>query len=152
MPKKILVAVDLSKMSDKIVTYGCTLSQRLDVNTSFIHVLPHPTLWKGYEPWLPPEMDTEVSEIARKKINYYIHKAQEAMPKLLDRKYEVIIEEGNPSDVIIRKAKEGDFNLIIIGYRGQSAIERLVVGSTATNVARYAHCSVLIFRPGLDVF
>jgi len=152
MPRKILVAVDLSKMSDKIINYGCSLSQRLDVTPSFIHVLPHPTLWKGYEPWLPPEMDAEVSDIARKKINYYIHKAQEAMPHIKGREYEVIVEEGNPSDVIIRKAKEGDFNLVIIGYRGQSAIERLVVGSTATNVARYAHCSVLIYRPGLDVF
>jgi len=25
------------------------------------------------------------------------------------------------------------------------------VGSTAANVARYAHCSVLIYRPGLDI-
>lgn len=152
MPRKILVAVDLSKMSDKLIAYACSLSHRLDVEADFIHVLPHPTLWKGYEPWLPPELDVEISEIARKKINYYIHKAKEAMPQFAERSHEIIVEEGSPSDVIIRCAKEGDYNLIIIGYRGQSTIERLVVGSTAANVARYAHCSVLIYRPGLDVF
>jgi len=48
-------------------------------------------------------------------------------------------------------ARENDFNLIVIGYRGQSTIERLVVGSTASNVARYAHCSVLIYRPGRQI-
>ncbi len=152
MPRKILVAVDLSKMSDKLIAYACSLSYRLDVETNFIHVLPHPTLWKGYEPWLPPELDVEISEIARKKIKYYIHKAGESMPHCADRSHEIIIEEGSPSDVIIRCAKEGNYNLIIIGYRGQSTIERLVVGSTAANVARYSNCSVLIYRPGLDIF
>jgi len=152
MPKKVLVAVDLSKMSEKIIDYACSLTCRLDVETNFIHVLPHPTLWKGYEPWLPPEMDEEISEIARKKIRYYINKAGERAPECPKRGHEIIIDEGNPSDVIISQAKENDYNLIIIGYKGQSAIERLVVGSTATNVARYAHCSVLIFRPGFDIF
>jgi len=152
VPKKVLVAVDLSKMSENIVQYACSISERLDVETNFIHVLPHPTLWKGYEPWLPPEMDVEISDIAKKKIRYYISKAKKTSPDSVEHCHEVIVEEGNPSDVIIRKAKDDNYNLIIIGYKGQSAIERLVVGSTATNVARYAHCSVLIFRPGFEVF
>ncbi len=151
MLKKILVAVDLSKVSEEVFAYGCSLALRLGVHASFIHVMPHPTLWKGYEPWLPPEIDMEISEIARKKLEYYFKKAKERMPELANVKYDMIVKEGSPSDVIIDYAKEGDYNLIVIGYRGQSTIERLVVGSTAANVARYAHCSVLIYRPGLDI-
>ncbi|MGI6784081.1 MAG: universal stress protein [Aminivibrio sp.] len=152
MSGKILVAVDMSKMSEEVFSYGCLLSMRLQVEASFIHVLPHPTLWRGYEPWLPPEIDAEVAEIASKKLAYYLKKTKEKHPELDSTKYEMVVKEGNPSDVIMSYAKENDFNLIVIGYRGQSTIERLVVGSTAANVARYAHCSVLIYRPGIQVF
>ena len=106
---------------------------------------------RGYEPWLPPEIDAEVAEIAKKKLAYYFKKTKEKYPDLDSTKYEMVVKEGNPSDVIMSYAKENNFNLIVIGYRGQSTIERLVVGSTAANVARYAHCSVLIYRPGLQV-
>ncbi|MEA4880664.1 MAG: universal stress protein [Synergistaceae bacterium] len=151
MPKKILVAVDMSKMSEEVFCYGCSLALRLGADAAFIHVLPHPTLWRGYEPWLPPEIDAEVAEIARKKLDYYLRKAKEENPEIEGMKYEMVVKEGSPSDVIINYAREKEFNLIVIGYRGQSTIERLVVGSTAANVARYAHCSVLIYRPGPQI-
>lgn len=151
MAGKILVAVDMSKMSEEVFLYGCCLSLRLNVDAAFIHVLPHPSLWRGYEPWLPPEIDAEVAEIAEKKLAYYFKKAKEKYPELADADYDMVVKEGSPSDVIMDYARENDFNLIVIGYRGQSTIERLVVGSTAANVARYAHCSVLIYRPGTQV-
>ncbi|PKL02873.1 MAG: universal stress protein [Synergistetes bacterium HGW-Synergistetes-2] len=151
MFKKILVAVDMSKMSEEVFAYGCSLALRLGAEATFLHVLPHPTLWRGYEPWLPPEIDVEVAEIARKKLEYYLRKSKENYPELENTNYTMVVKEGNPSDVIINYAKEHDMHLVVIGYRGQSTLERLVVGSTASNVGRYAHCSVLIYRPGEQV-
>ena len=151
MTGKILVAVDMCKLSEEVFAYGCSMALRLKAEATFIHVLPHPTLWRGYEPWLPPEIDSEVAEIARKKLDYYFRKTKEDLPELENVDYKMIVKEGNPSDIIMNYAKEHDFNLIVIGYRGQSTIERLVVGSTASNVARYAHCSVLIYRPGHQI-
>jgi len=148
MFKKILVAVDMSKMSEEVFAYGRSLALRLGAEATFLHVLPHPTLWRGYEPWLPPEIDVEVAEIARKKLEYYLRKSKENYPELENTNYTMVVKEGNPSDVIINYAKEHDMHLVVIGYRGQSTLERLVVGSTASNVGRYAHCSVLIYRPG----
>ncbi|HRX27256.1 MAG TPA: universal stress protein, partial [Aminivibrio sp.] len=89
--------------------------------------------------------------IARKKLDYYFRKTKEDLPELENVEYKMVVKEGNPSDIIMSYARENDFNLIVIGYRGQSTIERLVVGSTASNVARYAHCSVLIYRPGRQI-
>lgn len=152
VPKKILVAVDMSKLSEKLVAYGHSLATRLDAEVTFLHVLPHPYLWKGYEPWIPKDLDSEIHVIAEKKIRYYLKKAEEQFPGLPDHPHHVQVMEGNPADAVIKMAKEDGFNLIVVGYRGHSPIERLVVGSTATNVARYAHCSVLIYRPGYEVF
>ncbi|HAA47589.1 MAG TPA: universal stress protein [Synergistaceae bacterium] len=152
MPRKMLVAVDLSRMGEQVVDYGLNLAARLDVSASFLHVVPHPYLFKGYEPWVPREgIDQEVSQIARKRLLYYIRQSEAKNPELRHVECDIHVLEGNPGDVIIRFAKEHDYNLIVTGYRGHSAIERLVVGSTASTVARYAHCSVLIYRPGSEL-
>jgi hypothetical protein len=57
-------------------------------------------------------------------------------------------EEGNPADLVISKAKDSGYNLIVVGHKGQSALEHLIVGSTATNVVRYAHCFGSRLSPG----
>jgi len=62
------------------------------------------------------------------------------------------IGQGDSAEVIIETAKKHDSNLIVIGYKGVSGIQQMMVGSTTTNVSRYAHCSVLIYRPGFDPF
>ncbi len=139
------------QMSEEVFAYGCSMALRLKAEAAFIHVLPHPTLWRGYEPWLPPEIDAEVAEIARKKLDYYFRKTKEDLPELENVEYKMVVKEGNPSDVIMSYAGRTTLTSSSLGYRGQSTIERLVVGSTAANVARYAHCSVLIYRPGQQI-
>jgi len=152
VPKKILVGVDMSKLGEDVTLYGLSLAYRLDVDVTFIHVLPHPSLWRGYDPWIPRiEIDHQIKEIAQKRLTYYLKKAEEKDPVLKDKKREIVVLEGNPAETIINYAKEKGYNLIIVGSRGHSAFERIVVGSTATNVARYAHCSVLIHRIGEDI-
>jgi len=152
VPKKILVGVDMSKVGEDVTFYGLSLAYRLDVDVAFIHVLPHPSLWKGYDPWIPrTEIGHEIKEIAKKRLMYYLKKAEGKDPILKDKKRDIVIQEGNPAETIIDYAKKNGFNLIIVGSRGHSTFERIVVGSTAANVARYAHCSVLIHRAGDDI-
>jgi len=152
VPKRILVGVDMSKLGEDVTFYGLSLAFRLDVDVAFVHVLPHPSLWKGYDPWIPrTEIDHQIKEIAQKKLQYYLKKAEEKDPLLKDKEREVIILEGSPAETIIDYARRNNFNLIIVGSRGHGTIERMVVGSTAANVARYAHCSVLIHRIGEDI-
>lgn len=151
--KKILVAVDLSDLSQGLVRYGYEMAAMMKMDVSFIHVVPHPTLWKGYEPWLPPQFGSEVLEIAEKKLRRYIRKVcEESLCQPLgSEEVHLIVKEGNPATTIIEMAKDEGFELIIMGHRGQSALEWFLVGSTATAVARYARCSVLIYRPDGDL-
>ncbi|WP_333645084.1 universal stress protein [Thermanaerovibrio acidaminovorans] len=148
MPKKMLVAVDLSKLGESVVRYGVSLSKRLDIEATFLHVIPNYYIWRGYEPWLPPEINQEVQEIAQKKLSDYLKKAQEqgGYQELPPHKVEILF--GEPGEQIIEYAKKESMDLIVLGYKGHSALENIIVGSTASKVARYAPCSVLIYRPG----
>jgi nucleotide-binding universal stress UspA family protein len=59
---------------------------------------------------------------------------------------DVRIESGTPADVIPEVAREGEFDLIIMGSHGRSGISRLLVGSVAEAVMRKSHVPVLTLR------
>lgn len=62
------------------------------------------------------------------------------------RDAEVVAVLGAPADVLVEEAKERGADLIVVGRRGLSGAERLVMGSVSSKVARTASCSVLIVR------
>jgi len=53
---------------------------------------------------------------------------------------------GDPAHEIVRAAFEAQADIIVMGSRGQTGLERLVLGSVARNVLTHAPMSVLIFR------
>jgi nucleotide-binding universal stress UspA family protein len=151
MPKRMLIAADLSTLGQSVITYGYSLAKRLAVEATAIHVIPHHTLFKGYEPWYPPDFDQEIRAISEKKLHYFLKKAEEQFAYPEPPKVDVLILDGDPGEAVLDYAKAHAIDLIVIGYKGQSALEHLIIGSTATKIARYAHCSVLIYRPGYEV-
>lgn len=54
---------------------------------------------------------------------------------------------GDVADQIVGKAEEGKVDLIIVGHRGLSGIQRWITGSVAKKVVDHAPCSVLVVRP-----
>ncbi len=53
----------------------------------------------------------------------------------------------HPADAILRRAEEVEADMIVVGSRGEGAIDRLRHGSTSTRVLHEAPCSVLVVRP-----
>lgn len=51
-----------------------------------------------------------------------------------------------PADAILQRALAVDADLIIVGSRGEGAIDRLRHGSTSTKVMHEAPCSVLVVK------
>jgi nucleotide-binding universal stress UspA family protein len=62
------------------------------------------------------------------------------------REAEVVAVLGAPADVLVEEARKRQADLIVVGRRGLSGAERLVMGSVSSKVARTAPCSVLIVR------
>lgn len=146
MTSKILVAVDSSKIAQELVPFGLALSRRLGCSSDFIHVLPPIDPWLGYKAWLPQEAIKSAEEEARGKLTRLITRADPAS------RPSIHIAQGSASEKIIEKVKEGGYDLLVVGHKGDNPLVEIVVGSTASSVARYAPCSVLIYRPGLDIF
>lgn len=65
---------------------------------------------------------------------------------------EPVIEKGHVSDIIIKKAKEENADLIILGSRGLSRTQSFLLGGVSQKVATYAPCSVLIVKKKIRTF
>ena len=51
---------------------------------------------------------------------------------------------GDPGTEIVRAAQAFGADVIVMGTRGQTGLERLLVGSVARKVLNHAHCSILV--------
>jgi nucleotide-binding universal stress UspA family protein len=56
------------------------------------------------------------------------------------------VVDGHPFVEIIKHAKEGDADMIIMGTHGRGAIAHMLLGSVAEKVVRTAPCPVLTVR------
>lgn len=57
-----------------------------------------------------------------------------------------VLLEGDPATEIARFAADAGIDVIVIGTRGRTGVDRLVLGSVAERVMREAPCSVLVVK------
>ena len=56
------------------------------------------------------------------------------------------LREGDQASEIIAAAKEGDFDVVVVGHRGLSRVREILLGNISGKVAHLAHCPVVIVR------
>jgi nucleotide-binding universal stress UspA family protein len=61
--------------------------------------------------------------------------------------WEKCAEDGQAATAIVRKAKQMQADMIVMGTHGRSGLPHILLGSVAEKVARTASCPVLTIRP-----
>jgi len=58
-----------------------------------------------------------------------------------------VTESGpSPADNIVSYAERNNMEMIVMGHKSRTGLERLLIGSVAVKVVTYAPCSVLVVR------
>lgn len=140
--RRILIPVDGSEIAKKAARKALYLAKSSDIEVVALHViniLGIPSLYAYPDeiPYLP------LHELIKKEGKTYLDEIVEmgkAMGVAVSRK----LLEGHPAEEIIKEAKEDD--LIVIGSKGRTALDRLLMGSVAENVVHHASCPVMIVK------
>jgi nucleotide-binding universal stress UspA family protein len=140
---KILIAVDFSENANYAFDYALTLAKQFDAELTVMHVINEPIDLRGfYVPHISFEqLEKEIEAGAAGMMQKF---CQEKMGDF--RNYLTCLVNGIPYEEIIRKAKEIDASLIVLGTHGRTGIDHIIFGSTAERVVRNAPCPVLSIR------
>jgi nucleotide-binding universal stress UspA family protein len=58
-----------------------------------------------------------------------------------------LINSQRPVDyVLLEYVEKENIDLIIVGTRGRSGFKKLLLGSVASEVVKYAHCPVMVIK------
>jgi nucleotide-binding universal stress UspA family protein len=98
---------------------------------------------KGFYRGGKTEVDLEPTRKQRQQLVDEVGKAANAAG--IKASTDVLI--GNSAaESIIDYAKQNNIDLIVVGTKGMTGVQRFLVGSVANNVISHAHCPVLAVR------
>lgn len=142
--KRLLVAVDGSPASIKAALMAIDLAKTYGSEINFFTVVRRPELIGtssenvGYEDNLRQVLD-RLTERQRRMLDEFVEGLNCG-----DINYSKDILVGEPYEEIIAHAKHIDADLIVMGRRGFTRVQRFFLGSVSHRVLSNAHCPVLV--------
>ncbi len=154
--KKILVAVDFSKGSGRLVQQAEELGKELNGKLYVVHVTSD-ALQASYVSSQFYDVSPDVIsaplgdvEMARDLCAKEYKREHHALLNISARMRgngvdaQAILLKGEAAELILEKAKDLNVDIIMMGSHGHGLLRKILVGSVAEAVLRKASCSVLI--------
>ena len=141
----ILVPVDFSPHAEHAFTYATTLAERFGARLALLYVVDDSFVTGGwsseiYVPNVPELMENLIADADRRLATL------KASAAALGLTAETAVIRGRPAPAIVEHAKNGAFDLIVMGTHGRTGVSHVVMGSVAERVLRKAPCPVLTVR------
>lgn len=138
--KKILVAHDGSKLSDKALKKAVEIACGFNSSLTVLSVIPELYL-------------TELSDMDRQRIMTALtdetHSAMEKVRVSLAGKpieAKTIIRQGPAAEKILETAQKMKVDLLVVGSHGRHGAKKFLLGSVSTKVVDNSRCPVLVVK------
>ena len=142
--KTILCPTDFSEESYRAIEYGLRFAKAADGTLLLAHVIHVPS-GDLYQ----PDLHTLTFEEAKQRTMKLLEELQQKRLQNY-RKCELLVEIGDPHEVLMGIAAQRKADLIVIATHGRSGLQHLVMGNVAEKIIRHAPCPVFVVRRGAD--
>ena len=138
MITKLLLGYDGSASAERALAFALETARRYEAE---LHVLAVAR---------PPDLGTEieVEPVIERELKHYESVlagiAGQLEQSAVKTQSEVVV--GHPSEQLLRYAETHDIDHIVVGNRGRTLFERLLLGSVARQVIAHAPCNVTVVR------
>jgi nucleotide-binding universal stress UspA family protein len=137
--RRILLATDLSTASSAATDQAFDLAADLGASLLIVSVIDPDIGVRPGQPVLRMDQRRNARELAAQSL--VLEGRRRGVP------VSFLVWEGEPGPAILEAAASEGADLIIVGTRGRSRVERFILGSVSDHVVRNASCPVLIVRP-----
>jgi nucleotide-binding universal stress UspA family protein len=138
MITKILVAYDGSSQSQKAFDFGLEMAAKYSATMSVLSIARPP------EPPVDVELQAVLENAADYFESHFVRMKAQAAALGIQAAFEV--RAGHPAEQIVHLADEQKMDAIVMGHRGESLIQKWLLGSVAKRVLSYAHCTIIVVR------
>lgn len=135
MLRSLLVCVDLSPGSDRVLTRAALLPLAKGAKLTLLHVVPK---------LLPPSARKRAEEDARKALEVHANELANATPDSVVIRQ--VVKSGSPAAEIAKLGRSTKAQLVVMGRGGGRAVRDAFLGSTAERVIRQGQLPVLVVR------
>ena len=139
---KICCPVDFSETSRAALEEAAELARRYEAELALVHVFEPPAATADLMV-APPEMFEQTAKDLERKLELWKGEAERRGAKVV----RAVVMTGAAATEAVRFAREGGYDLVVMGTHGRRGIRHLVLGSVAERVVREAPCAVLVVRP-----
>jgi nucleotide-binding universal stress UspA family protein len=156
--KRILVAVDGSKPSLNAGKQAIKLADKHQAELTALYVISSDIRYGYLEDPVTPSLEDPVAPSLPRPPKEIVMMAMETGQKYVDEvkqkasetkisvRTDVVIGTSSVVKAIVEYAEEKKMDMIVIGSRGMSRLKRMLLGSIASGVVKYAHCPVLVVK------
>jgi nucleotide-binding universal stress UspA family protein len=136
--QKVLVGYDGSPLAEKAVDVAIRFGvcEKSAISVLAVARLPEPATSVEVE---------AVLDDAREHFEVGLKRVVER-GRILGVEVTTDIVVGHPAEQLIHRAETEHVDLIIVGRRGTSLFQKIMLGSVSERVLRYAHCPVLLVK------
>jgi nucleotide-binding universal stress UspA family protein len=142
---RILVAVDGSKSAMNAADYAIEMAKKFNAQLTTLTV-SHISLSSYGLAALPDAIKQTKEKHALESKQWFDKVSQNAKQNDVQIKTELIDSQMSVDGTIVEYAESHDIDLIILGTKGRSGIKKLLLGSVAAAVVKYATCPVMVVK------
>jgi nucleotide-binding universal stress UspA family protein len=124
---RILMCTGGSKYADDAIEYASEIALKAGSEVTILSVAPSKD----------PKVVEHATTIADKGASNLKEKGINVKPK---------VRTGHPAEEILTEAREGDYRLVVMGYKGTSAVVDLLLGDMVSKVMHHSRRPTLVFR------
>lgn len=135
--ERIILPIDGSDQAKKAAKKAFTIAENRNIKVIAIHVIHHSYLF------IHPEIYQTMEKRIMENAIAYLHEIEQN-GKNHGLKIMTKIINGTPYEEIIKFANKDD--LIVMGNKGKTGLEKILIGGVAEKVIRHAPCDVLIVK------
>lgn len=157
--KRILVPTDFSEQAEYAIQLACQIMQKTNGEIVALHVLDHTGLFdfsagSSTYPMMgnPAGLDLDqqfletLYDNAEEKCNKFLKKYEKEGCKITKK-----IKIGSAFHYITEEINEEKTDLVIMGSKGASGFEEVLIGSNTEKVVRHAKCPVLTVKSKVNI-
>jgi nucleotide-binding universal stress UspA family protein len=138
----VVVGVDGSPSSTMAVRWAAREAAMRNVPLTLVHVSSWPAVWPAAP--IPAELQRQHGEEARQVIADAIKVAEDSVADGNRPEIDSELVVAAPVPTLIDLSKEA--HMVVVGCRGQDALQRTLLGSVSTGLIHHAHCPVAVIH------